>query len=283
MPDEFRFDTLVIDEAQDFSPDMLRLVVALGRGGTQDIKIAEDAAQDIFGRKPRRFAYRDVGIHIRGVRSHRFKALVPLAPSPSSTSPTNWWTPIPPWREARTTTASSRWTWWDGTARRPRGDPVATSRAWCGTWFGTSASACSRTASLPAEVAILYLHRLLVEGTTVLEPFSPQDFCGRVREALQHEGIPVSWFTRDSAAKRALDLGEGSVKLGSVYSAKGLDFEVVYLLDLTREPLPPAGARVSPRDEHHRRLLFVGATRARERLTLLSLEQASPRRGREGA
>ena len=71
LPADFRFDILLVDEAQDFSPAMLRLVAALGRGGTRDITLAEDIAQGIGTVRPRRFSHADVGIPVQGVRSHR--------------------------------------------------------------------------------------------------------------------------------------------------------------------------------------------------------------------
>ena len=106
----------------------------------------------------------------------------------------------------------------------------------------------------------------------VEEKFLPD----RIASSLRSAGIPVNWFTESSAAKQSLDLHEPTVKIGTIHSAKGLDFEVVYLIDATGNPVGPPSKDV-PGDvaaRKYRNLLFVGCTRARERLSILSIRSS---------
>jgi DNA helicase-2/ATP-dependent DNA helicase PcrA len=58
------------------------------------------------------------------------------------------------------------------------------------------------------------------------------------------------------------------VTLASLHSAKGLEWEVVFLVGLTDGTLPISYAQTQAHIEEERRLLYVGATRAKHRLQL---------------
>ncbi|MFF8194013.1 ATP-dependent DNA helicase UvrD2 [Streptomyces bobili] len=56
------------------------------------------------------------------------------------------------------------------------------------------------------------------------------------------------------------------VTLASLHSAKGLEWDVVFLVGVTEGMMPISYARTDEQIEEERRLLYVGVTRARERL-----------------
>ena len=64
-----------------------------------------------------------------------------------------------------------------------------------------------------------------------------------------------------SAAKQSFDIHESRIKIGTIHSAKGLDFEVGYLIDATCNPVSSSSKSVPVDDaaRKHRNLLFVGA------------------------
>jgi DNA helicase-2/ATP-dependent DNA helicase PcrA len=72
------------------------------------------------------------------------------------------------------------------------------------------------------------------------------------------------------------------VTLASLHSAKGLEWDVVFLVGLTDTTLPIQHATTPEALAEERRLLYVGITRARERLALSWALARSPgqRRGR---
>ncbi len=63
-----------------------------------------------------------------------------------------------------------------------------------------------------------------------------------------------------------------AVTLATLHSAKGLEFEFVYLLDVNEGILPYKKAVLEEDIEEERRLLYVGMTRAKSRLTLCSVD-----------
>lgn len=74
------------------------------------------------------------------------------------------------------------------------------------------------------------------------------------------------WVTENRNAKTALDISSECVKLSTIESAKGLEFQVVFLVAM--EMLPRNG-----RDEtSERRLAYVGMTRAQDALFVLGNE-----------
>jgi DNA helicase II / ATP-dependent DNA helicase PcrA len=72
------------------------------------------------------------------------------------------------------------------------------------------------------------------------------------------------------------------VTLASLHSAKGLEWDVVFLVGLTDTTVPISHATTDAQIAEERRLLYVGITRARERLALSWALARSPgqRRGR---
>ena len=70
--------------------------------------------------------------------------------------------------------------------------------------------------------------------------------------------------------------------LASLHSAKGLEWDAVFLVGLTDSTLPIQHAKTDAQLAEERRLLYVGITRARERLSLSWALARSPgqRRGR---
>ena len=72
------------------------------------------------------------------------------------------------------------------------------------------------------------------------------------------------------------------VTLSSLHSAKGLEWDAVFLVGLAEGTMPVIHARTPDAVEEERRLLYVGVTRARERLSLSWALARSPgqRRGR---
>ena len=73
------------------------------------------------------------------------------------------------------------------------------------------------------------------------------------------------------------------VTLASLHSAKGLEWDAVFLVGLTDTTLPIQHAKTDAQLAEERRLLYVGITRARERVTLSWALARSPgqRRGRK--
>jgi hypothetical protein len=113
----------------------------------------------------------------------------------------------------------------------------------------------------PAEIGILYT-RLL--SSTDPSAGVPALLLERISEAFDQAQIPFCWFSRDSAAKMKFDLQEPSIKMGSIFSAKGIDFEHLFLIDAP-------GTDKATSTCAKRNLLFVGCTRARDHLTLVTL------------
>ncbi len=77
----------------------------------------------------------------------------------------------------------------------------------------------------------------------------------------------IALLSRMDAGKMAENEREGVI-LSTIHSAKGLEFDTVYMVDLLEGEFPGSGATTGDDLEEERRLFYVGMTRAKERLFL---------------
>lgn len=76
---------------------------------------------------------------------------------------------------------------------------------------------------------------------------------------------------RETQAKE--EQGQDAVVLSTLHSAKGLEFEEVFLPDLNEDVVPHRKAALEADLEEERRLLYVGMTRAKKRLHLFYIKE----------
>lgn len=132
-----------------------------------------------------------------------------------------------------------------------------------------------------------YLPRLKEKPEKVLESWSAQWPKGKGLKRLQS----MAAFSRSLGEFTALLLlgGEGDLRrpsgkgyasgavyLSTLHGAKGLEFPVVFLAGVNKGTLPLETAKGPTDTEEERRLFYVGMTRAREELILLSSGEPSP-------
>ncbi|WP_330337917.1 ATP-dependent DNA helicase UvrD2 [Streptomyces sp. NBC_00557] len=151
--------------------------------------------------------------------------------------------------------------------------------------FGGNDSLLNDAVDLPSQVRAV----LSGEGWTTEPPAGS----GAVRERWESLAALVN-LAQDLAAARpgatladfVAELDERAnaqhaptvqgVTLASLHAAKGLEWDVVFLVGIAEGMLPISYARTDEQIEEERRLLYVGVTRARERLHLSWALSRSP-------
>src|SRR5690606_14714128 len=102
------------------------------------------------------------------------------------------------------------------------------------------------------------------------------EFLSACTEYDQKGGQNLSAFLQEFALVSDLDTyksDDPGVTLMTVHSAKGLEFDEIFLIGLEEGLLPHASALESDRElEEERRLCYVAMTRARRRLTLTAAQ-----------
>ncbi|MDX3384908.1 ATP-dependent DNA helicase UvrD2 [Streptomyces niveiscabiei] len=141
--------------------------------------------------------------------------------------------------------------------------------------FGNNDSALDDAVDLPSQVRAV----LSGEGWTTTPPAGS----GAVRERWESLAALVHLARDFTAAKADATLADlvaeldermnaqhaptvQGVTLASLHSAKGLEWDVVFLVGVAEGMMPITYARTDEQVEEERRLLYVGVTRARERL-----------------
>ena len=252
------FRHVLVDEAQDLTPAHLQLLRALVEPGPDDLFLAEDSHQRIYGKKITLSHY---GIQVRG-RSRRLT------------------------RNYRTTRQNldvafgildpGTYEDMEGQAEEhhyvsPRSGPEplllhATDRA--------------DELSKAAELLTVWL-----EQDRDSEDSAPETIAILVRDRYQRDAV-VNGLAQHGVEVRAVDreaAGRGRPVVMTMHRAKGLEFRKVLLFDVSKNaiPRPLRDQQYSDADRddallRERSLLYVAATRARDQLAISWSGEASP-------
>lgn len=99
--------------------------------------------------------------------------------------------------------------------------------------------------------------------------------------AKEYPESSITKFLTDLKLYQEMDItnwSKDTVKLMTIHSAKGMEFPVVFIVDLVEEIFPMTRALSEPKDlEEERRLCYVAITRAQKRLYLLYPKNRSGR------
>lgn len=261
-PMQLRYDDILIDESQDVTLVKLRAVTRLLRPSETDSPatscwLLTDAAQTIYTRgiwwqeadlpqPPQRLFLR---------RNHRNTEQILTAAA----------------RLMQQNTLRARETAIIKPERATHVGPLPQVQA-----CGTTSAPSNQPTSWHQEQRLLHLLQDLCDGTdfrysdfAVLCPTNAD--CKRVAATIEGQRIPV---TRPDDR---LDLLENSVKVLTFYSAKGLEFPVVFLYNVVEQLVPhPAalrgfmGEERAREIERQRALFYVAMTRAADMLYLLT-------------
>ena len=253
------FRHVLVDEAQDLTPAHLQLLRALVDSGPDDLFLAEDSHQRIYGRKITLSHY---GIHVRG-RSRRLT------------------------RNYRTTRQNldlafeildpGAYEDMEGQAEEhryvsPRSGPEP-----------LLIHASDRDQEIKEAGALLDLW--LEEDRDAGEEGAPETIAVLVRDRYQRDAV-VTGLAQQGIEVRPVDreaVGRGRPVVMTMHRAKGLEFRKVLLFDVSEDSIPRSlrDQRYSEADRtdallRERSLLYVAATRARDQLAISWSGRKSP-------
>ena len=248
------FDAILVDEGQDFNEEMLKILLNLLKPGG-DLIIGLDAYQDLYRRK---FSWKSLGIKASG-RTRHLK------------------------RVYRNTVEI-----FDLTQRFIGETPkIANQLAFLPYDFAFHADVPELLRFENMEEIESFLTRDLkrcIDGEDYKRSeiavvyddkvYGPSRFAYdnralpmRMLNKLETSGIPAVWVSQDVRSKEMYDITTDRVSLISIHSAKGLDFDLVYLVGI--DHIRPT--------EHTKEtlisLVYVAMTRARYRLVIPYVEE----------
>lgn len=244
MPGAPRYDALLIDESQDFHHSWLKGLMMLLKPETNFIILAEDPNQKIYKRN---FTYKEAGINAVG----RVRKL-PVA-----------------YRSTKEIILPA-------TQLVQNSNPDEFFKQYVGEDnFATLFKECGGT---PPEVIVVPGDKT---GEFLLENICSDVKCGlaysdiaiicphryqteRCYDYLARHKVPAYWLVKDRESKNNYAGTENKVLITTVHSAKGLEFERVYFVNLETFPVDYLNER------ENASMVYVAMTRAKKRLTIVS-------------
>ena len=250
------YDAILIDEGQDFSADMLRTVVGhLVPGG--DLVIALDPEQDLYARQG---SWASVGIDVQGRvfplrrRYRGTRQIIEYARRLADDEAAG--------AEEQMLFAENPA--FEGPAPEVTLHPRAESAL---QWIVEDASRRIAAGEYRCrEVAVVYDEKVR-EGSDFV--YGSTAFVEGLLADLEGAGIAAQWISSDVRSKQLFDPTTDSVSLISLHSAKGLEWDLVYLVGLENLPWTKDEIRQSAS------ALRVAVTRACHRLVVVAARETA--------
>ena len=242
---------IIIDEAQDLNKAQILVISRLVDNETNSLSIIADAAQRIFKSG---FVWSEVGINVRGGRTIEFK--------------NNYRNSIPIAKAALSllNNEADKSDFTDVKAAR-KGD-VKPKVAYYSDFD-------EQLHYLDAQLTLLW-NSNSIHNTVVLH--RSKNGVAQIKNFLDYNGFSTELVK----SSEPVNYGSDSVKICTMSSIKGLEFNNVFILDLNDDVIPYPPGFIEEDDEFHisteRRLLYTCMTRARNKLFLFSSDKDNPSR-----
>ena len=247
------YDAVMIDEGQDFEADWLRLVSLLINADTQSLLLVEDRAQTIYNRK--RSYVQDTGFSFQG----RSKVLTINYRNTSQIVKFAW----DFFREHSVFKNKVINRDLDGeiiapqSTKRKGPEPGIVKAA----TFSDEMRIVSRQIKKLHEEKKVPLEEMLILYRVKKTYKSP--IVDMIKRTLNESAIPFYWITENDVSKRSFEKEDGKVKISTIDSSKGLDFQAVFIVNVDSMPFP-----LEEDKEREVSLFYIGMTRAKEYLCL---------------
>ena len=266
------YNAIMVDESQDFHPSWMKALTLLLDGKSNFLLLAEDPNQKIY---PRTFSYKDAGVDVVGGGKifnlpMAYRSTKEIVLTASKLVKTSDWDKF--YKDFIEETAT---------------DDATTQTVKAGMYpqiiiKPEYEDACDFIAHDIQEklkggykfgdIGIIYLttkkkDALAEEQLKLFDTFQDVHYVNGLRARLAAGGIPNFWLSQDREAKRAYDQFREEVTITTLFSAKGLEFEIVYLVGLELYPWCKRNQR------ENASMLYVAMTRAKSELFMLSTEK----------
>ena len=247
------YDAVLIDEGQDFEADWLRLVSLLINEDTQSLLLVEDRAQTIYNRK--RSYLQDTGFSFQG----RSKVLTINYRNSQQIVKFAW----DFYREHSVFKNKVVNRELDGeiiapqSTKRKGPEPGIIKAA---NFFEEIRLVARQIKKLHEERKVPLEEMLILYRVKRTHTYPIVDI---IKRTLSDSDIPFYWITENDVSKRSFAKEDGKVKISTIDSSKGLDFQAVFIVNVDSMPFPLEENR-----EREVSLLYIGMTRAKEYLCL---------------
>ncbi|WP_437132006.1 3'-5' exonuclease [Bacillus atrophaeus] len=245
-----KYDAVLIDEGQDFEGNWLKLIRLCLNPDTQSLLLVEDRAQSIYGNK--RSYVKETGLDFRGrskilnINYRNTAQIVSLA-----------------WDFYEKYATPQKKSQQEGEGVEII-SPKSTKRK------GPEA-AILKFDSIEEEMRvvakqIVNFHeekKIPYSEIAILYRANVQNMVNRIKKVLEEWNIPFNWIAENNATKRNFNPEEQTVKIITIDSSKGLDFQSVFLVKADLLPFPKEKDK-----ERDVSLMYIGMTRSKEYLCI---------------
>lgn len=247
------YDAILIDEGQDFEPEWLSLVSSLLNEDTQSLLLVEDRAQSIYKRK--RSLAQDTGFSFKGrskvlsINYRNTQQIVKFA-----------------WDFYRNHSLFKE----KVVKRELDGEiiaPQSTKRKGPEPGiikaknFSEEMRLVARMINNLHQQRNVPLHEVLILYRVKKTYKHP--IIETIKRTLADARLPYYWITENDTSKRSFEKEDGKIKISTIDSSKGLDFQAVFIVNVDSMPFP-----LEEDKEREVSLLYIGMTRAKEYLCL---------------
>ena len=226
-------DAILIDEAQDFFPAWIRYCLETTKPNKGGVVLAGDEQQSIY--RDGSFSGALSGHEVETVRlekSYRCtKQIIHVAEVLSA---------------CETTVRSDLC---------PNGPPVDV--VYSDTWEEASKA-------IVWEISNMVLSGERDPGSIAILCTQYRNMFGRLGRLLEGDGIP---YTQVGRPPYSQEVSPGTITISTIHSAKGYEYEVVFLIGIDNLPYSRSGSEEEIKSQRH--LAYVGATRAKDHLYIM--------------